>query len=171
MHSIIVQISTKPIPKDNYLTVSDIYNSEDGFVPRIADYVREFDDCDNVNGLQWFLDYGKNDNLWSVGKDNDKNIYFQISKNQKQAFLARELENIFKNCREVLSNRDSIETMFMKNGNCYDLMGLKNSLKDEFQIRIVDEWSMNMDLTSWLRSPDSETETRYYIGNILDYHF
>lgn len=169
MHSIIVQVSTKPIDKKDYIFASDVCGMDNGFLYGIADYVADYGYEDRLEGLNWFLEHGKEKDYWNIYEDEGYQ-YFKISSEQKRQFLASYIDNIFNRCREVLANEEGIKESFMRRGFNDYLFDLENSLKDEFQMRVIDEWGMNMDLESWLRG-EAEVDERYYVGNVLDYHF
>lgn len=172
MHSRIIQISKQPISESDYLTCDDILYNEDGFIPYIADYVKDLDDDVAKADLKEWLETGKDLDIWNFA-ENNKQTYIIFSEEQLKNYRKRRLDIILNECQKVIINKNSIEDEFIESGGMSKFYSLKSALNDELQHRIFerDEWlSLNINEEKWLCT-EAEPNVKYYVGNILDYHF
>ena len=172
MPSRIIQVSKQPISESDYLTCDDILYNEDGFFPYIADYVEDLDDDMAKADLKEWLETGKELDIWDF-TENNRQTYIIFSEEQLKNYRKRHLDIILNECQKIIANKEIIEGEFVENGRMAKLYNLRTSLNDEYQCRIfeLDEWtSLNINEEKWLCT-EAEPNVKYYIGNILDYHF
>lgn len=115
MHSRIIQISKQPISESDYLTCDDILYNEDGFIPYIADYVKDLDDDVAKADLKEWLETGKDLDIWNFA-ENNKQTYIIFSEEQLKNYRKRRLDIILNECQKVIINKNSIEDEFIESG-------------------------------------------------------
>lgn len=161
MHSRIFQVSTRPIPPEEYL--SDCY--DDYFLNTIADYVIESDsnredDIDQLIGVSGI----------SVAEESPGVFYFTVD---KEAHL-KPCYKRFKKCLLYMMNHLSFdafcETPGVNNSVSYMLYDLNEAHNDRYAFRIInsDDSSIAYTLTDFVYL--ASEGVKYYIGGILDYH-
>lgn len=163
MHSRIFQITTNPVPKENYITTSDF--EDHWFTDSIADYVS--DDNDRAEDIKWlrsFLEHKK-----TVAFD-ESDSSFEILSHGREAYFAHAYADFtaargetmglglpeFASCGEVTDF--SMLLWRMNNAFCS---------KYDFYVTLDEVGTIPLD--KFIRQ--AETGTRYYIGGVLDYHF
>lgn len=152
MHSRIFQVSMEPINKGEYICDSDYY--EHWFTREIADYVS--DDCNRDSCIKWLDEVAKG---YLIGKD-DNGEYLIVT--NKEEYFALAYENFIKALNKI--GRPTLKEF----GNGIDLWYLKNADEDKFGF-YVDADGELMTFDAFVRR--CVINEKYYIGNILDYHF
>ena len=160
MHSRIYQISEKPISKENFTKESSYY--DDGFVGEIADYVSEVDyrSNDYISDLEW---------LQTATEGLEVNIKKgTITILNKKEYFDKKHDKF----KELIENLQDITLEdFSSNKEYFTILDLKSAYDDKYSFYIDDNYE-NVGLTSldnWVRN--AEENKKYYVGNILDYHF
>lgn len=151
MHSRIFQVSMEPINKGEYICDSDYY--EHWFTREIADYV---DDSDRESDISWL-----ERNVRGYLVDKDENGEYLIVTNKEKYF-----EPKYKNFMKALNEIGNPTLEEFTNG--IDLWYLKNADEDKFGF-YVDADGELMTFDAFVRR--CVINEKYYIGNILDYHF
>jgi len=152
MHSRIFQLSESPISKEDYITEELFY---DDFVGQIADYVD--DSTEREEDIKWLINtiekYGATYN------EKEQSIVFL------KGFKDSYFKERFQKLKEVIQNMNLSEfsTGFMK------VYELKDLIEDEygFYIYYNDSYAP---IDAFVRE-DVEEGKKYFIGNVLDYHF
>lgn len=161
MHSRIFQVSTRPIPPDEYL--SDCY--DDYFLSTIADYVikseddRE-DDIDCLVGVSGI----------SVAEESPGVLYFTVD---KEAYLKPRYEG-FKKCLLYMMNHLSFDAFCeagVADSVSHMMYDLNEAYNDKYASRIInsDDGDIAYTLTDFVYLANEGV--KYYIGGILDYHY
>lgn len=157
MHSRIIQLSTKPIDKDNFLSESLFY---DGFVGTIADYVDE--NTDREKDIKWFVEFL---NRFPCTYNNDeKSIVFH--KDFKEKYF-EEKYKLFKKASENITLDD-----FCGNKNSTKIYDISSLINDRygFYVYFEDDYSLYT-LDEFVRYNLEKREEKYYFGNTIDYHY
>ena len=157
MHSIIYQIGTKPIHKDDYIEESNYYDH--WFLYSVADYVN--DDVDRTEGIEWLKDCYEKDGL-SFGTD-ENGEYFIVE--DKVKFF----EPNFKRFQNALQGLSTVTLDDFITGKCsYQLDDLKSAYDEKFGFYVDGEEFYLQTLNEFVRY--AEIGTKYYIGATIDYH-
>lgn len=159
MHSRIYQITTDPVPADEYL--SEGYFYEHWFVGSIADYVagglKRESEIDSFKELlvKRTVAVFHGDDCFSI-LPHGKEAYFR--------YAYADFNDAVKKAASI-----SLED-FAGNGECSSLVyRIKNSFCDKFGPYVSSDEFDTIPLDDFIR--DAELGKRYYIGGILDYHW
>lgn len=152
MHSRIFQVSMRPIEKADYIRENDYY--EHWFTREIADYVSE--DCDRDAGIEWLKECSRG---YEIGKDIKGEYLIVTSK-----------ENYFKDAFERFQKafNEISKTTFYDFVNGINLWNLNDANEDKFGF-YVDADGELMTFDSFVRG--CVCNEKYYIGNVLDFHY
>lgn len=162
MHSRIFQVSREPIEPAGYINTFDI---PDHFQSGIADYVDDVDDRQAeldflMKSFQGILEPGPEENSFCV-TDESRERYFQGSYQRFREICAL-LQTITLGAfigTEPGPGRKPVSLFMYELNEAY-------SVKYGYYIYEDDELQP---LNQWLREADSDSV--YYFGNVLDYHF
>lgn len=156
MHSRIFQVSTQPIDKSDYIKNSFFYDH--WFLNEVADYVD--DDTDRQSDIEWLKGYHKQG--ITFGEDENGEFFVVTDKNKF-------FEKAFERFKDALDNLTSATLDgFAKGDLNYDMHCL-NSFHNETRGFYVCEDEDLQTMDTFIRY--AETDTKYYIGATIDYHF
>lgn len=159
MHSRIYQITTSPVPSQEYL--SENYFSDHWFVGSVADYVSGDLNRDNeIAGFKKSL----TENKVALFHDSD---CFSILPEGKESYFKNAYEQFNKAAKKAASV--SLEA-FAASDECSSLVYVINgSFCEKFGLYVSSDEFETIPLDEFIRY--AEPEERYYIGNVLDYHY
>lgn len=149
MHSKIIEISTKPIERDEYMTAGDFtYEEYDHF----ADYIQGIDPKLEEPILQWF--------------DND-----EIFKRNGRELILLDLHGFMEDWRKAIITRaNNID--FTDGLALYKLNDVINEThkQSELMFYFMEEF-MNFGRLAFYLYNNYKVCDKFYVGGILDYHY
>lgn len=156
MHSRIFQVGTQPIVKADYIKKSFFYDH--WFLDQIADYV--LDDTDRQDDIEWLKGYAKQG--ITFGADENGEFFTITDKNEffKTKFKA------FKDALQKLSTMTIDE--FVTDINNLDIYEMQQAYNETHGFYVCYNDGV-LTLDEFVRF--AETDTKYYIGATIDYHF
>lgn len=161
MHSRIIQLSKKPIDKEEYIKESDFfgYDGESGFVGTIADYVNEH--TNTAEDIKWFVSCYEE---YGVTHD-EKNGTLTF----KKGFLEKYFKERFEQFKELSSNLTMEE---FTNSFGMERYRIEKALEDTFGFYIyIEDYNSTMDTFARMYLKSSNGDQTFYTGNTIDYHF
>lgn len=174
MHSRIFQLSTSPIPKDEYITIEDICYVPFNFIGEIADYVDDIPETrltSEYAALYRDLAVANRITPFSVNMSKLSTAASELltfGEGFRQGFFHTK----YLTFRDILHRLDAIdESKFSQDptGNLgYLVYLLRSAHNDRFGTYIwIDDDLLTLD--EFVRT--CELNTPYYFGNVLDYYF
>lgn len=164
MHSRIIQIETSPVDEASRIT-EDAYIGDHWFVERIADYVAE--DEDRANTIEWLkesLAAGVAFIRWFSEDDGEG---FVLQEGFHKAYFAAEYGAFTETLRNFC---EKLSPESYADGSLNSAMfSLKNAYDDEYGFYIDSDENGLVTLNRFLR--EAKTDTKYYFGGTVDYHF
>lgn len=153
MHSIIFQVSEKPIDKADYIDESN-YIYDHWFTNSVADYVSN--SCYRDEDLKWFEDCAKG---ITCGKD-ENGEYFIITSKEEY------FESAFNRFKKLIDDiKDCTINDFAEGID--EIWSIKNVYEDKYGFYVdIDDDLMSLD--SFVRLCNKNV--KYYIGGTVDYH-
>ena len=157
MHSRIFQISEQPIQQEDY--INETYFYDHWFLNRIADYVN--DDTDRQDDIEWLKTCCSDDGI-SFGEDKDG--AFLIIEDKHKFF-----EKSFARFQECLSNLlNKTLDDFISYSMSMDMYRLNNSYNDDCGFYTYHDGEL-VTFDEFVRY--YKTNTKYYFGATIDYHY
>lgn len=164
MHSRIFQLSKMPISESEYMQVSYYY--EHWFMNEIADSI---DESDRNNDIEWLKSVYSDGIVY--GED-DNGQYLIVE--SKEKFFAPKFEK-FKRFFSKLQNVSLEDFSKSVDGCGNDVLLLCDAYEDKFSfyVALKDDYNVTEMITItfdyFIRR--CRTNTKYYIGNTIDYHY
>lgn len=164
MHSRIFQIENYPIFEDERLSSAD-FDCEHWFVREIADYV-----CD-VDAREENIDMFIDDVIKPLGEcaelvQESGQVYFTLHHGFREKYFVERYKR-FCTILQKLSLSITLED-FASGEVGGDMYALKSAYNDRYGWWVNSEDGLYT-LDDWIRH--AQTETKYYLGGVLDYHF
>lgn len=161
MHSRIIQMETKPV---KHVICSDDF-SDHWFIGSIADYVDEdYDSEDTLDTLRELFSTAGDCVEFFDGEDG-RGVIFKDG--FREAFFAQGY-TAFQNALSSLKEKTTLE-MFIGGGIWQELYDLNAAYDNECGYYISNDELGLKTLSRFIRL--MKTDTRYYFGGTLDYHF
>lgn len=159
MHSRIFQLSKKPISENEYMQLSDYYDH--WFTNEIADSI---DESDRYNDIQWLqFEYSE-----GIICGEDDSGYYIVVKNKENLFTTK-----FESFKRYVNDlqKASLDDFINSATISAKMYQLQESYNDKFAFWVVlkDEYDSILTFDEFIRY--CETDTKYYIGNTIDYHY
>lgn len=155
MHSRIIQLGVSPIHEEDYIQEHSV---PDWFFEIVADYVDESNRKVDIQGLKHCLSDSERYAEW------DENAG-TMTINDVKSFQDTYFKQRFTQLQELVSTFTLQD--FTESHNAYALSSL---IKERFGFYIYDGSTL-MPLDSFVRSLPHYSDTTFYIGGTLDYHF
>jgi len=151
MHSRIYQLTKEPIPKEEWLTEEDFFDTS--FIGAVADYVRTQPETERQDDIEWLMSQTKG--VFAIDKDK-----VHVLPGAKQRYFSEKF-NKFKEKTENLTLDE-----FCNSDTIWELNRL---MQEEYTFYVYDEHACWKPLDQFIR--DAEEGAVFYIGGIVDYHF
>lgn len=157
MHSRIYQVSTQPIDKSDYIKESFFYDH--WFLNEVADYVDA--ETDRQDDIEWLKDFCETGGI-TFGADENGEFFIIVDKNKffEWKFKA------FKDALQKLSTMTIDE--FVADINNLDMYEMRQAYDETHGFYVCDNDDVKT-LDELVRF--AKTDTKYYIGATIDYHF
>ena len=164
MHSRIIQVESFPVSKDNRIT-EDTYIGDHWFVERIADYVAHDDNRDGT--IEWLKEsFSAGASFISYFSD-ETGEGFVLKDGFHTAYFASEYETFTK---ELHAFCEKLSPESYADGSLNSAMfSLETAYDDEYGFYIDNDETGLVTLNRFLRY--AKTDTKYYFGGTVDYHF
>lgn len=164
MHSRIIQIESFPVNEDDRIT-EDTYIGDHWFVERIADYVAHDDNRDGT--IEWLKESFSAATSFICYFSDETGEGFVLKEGFHTAYFASEYEAFTK---ELHAFCEKLSSESYANGSLNSsLFSLETAYDDEYGFYIDNDETGLVTLNRFLRS--AKTDTKYYFGGTVDYHF
>lgn len=164
MHSRIIQIESFPVNEDDRIT-EDTYIGDHWFVERIADYVAHDDNRDGT--IEWLKESFSAATSFIRYFSDETGEGFVLKEGFHTAYFASEYEAFTK---ELHAFCEKLSSESYANGSLNSaLFSLETAYDDEYGFYIDNDETGLVTLNRFLRS--AKTDTKYYFGGTVDYHF
>mgnify|MGYP007039811124 CR=1 FL=1 len=162
MHSRIFQLSEKRIPESEYMQLSFYYDH--WFTNEIADWIDESDRNDDIEWLKSVYSDG-------VVYGEDDNGQYLIVESKKKIFAPKFEE--FKRFLGKLQNVSLEDFSKSVDGCGDDVFYLCDAYEDKlsFYVALKGDYDVTETITFDYFIRRCRTNTKYYIGNTIDYHY
>lgn len=156
MHSRIFQVSTQPIDKSDYIKESFFY--EHWFLDQIADYVDA--ETDRQDDIEWLKGCYKQGITFGADENGE---FFTIT--DKNEFFKTK----FKAFKDALQKLSAMTIDEFVNDECHlDMYNMRQAYNETYGFYVCEDEDLQT-MDTFIRY--AETDTKYYIGATIDYHF
>lgn len=166
MHATIIQVSSKPITKEDRLDEYTVMDDSD-FIPQVADYVDRLDPCEEERRLGMIAkSIGES---VTIDKSPDGAVYMSIPKEAREKYFAVRYGD-FKKAVRLFTDKVDFRSFAYGEDLGQLLYGIHREYDNPYGTYVWDSdtlWYYTLD--SWLRHKSNDEGV--YIGSVLDYHF